>query len=74
VPSELAATTLELLAHLERHLIDEEAVLAANGGGEDAWWSPAGRQPSRALSSLLQSEPGGEGAGRPDAIPREPTS
>jgi iron-sulfur cluster repair protein YtfE (RIC family) len=28
VPAELAATTRELVAHLERHLSDEEAVLA----------------------------------------------
>lgn len=58
VPAELAATTLELLAHLERHLGDEEAVLAANGGGEDACGSPASLHPSQALSSVLDPRPG----------------
>jgi hypothetical protein len=32
VPAELAATTGELVAHLERHLGDEEAVLARDDG------------------------------------------
>ena len=32
VPAELAATTRELVAHLERHLGDEEAVLAREDG------------------------------------------
>jgi iron-sulfur cluster repair protein YtfE (RIC family) len=40
VPADLAATTLELLAHLERHLVNEEAVLAADGAGEDGRRSP----------------------------------
>ena len=62
VPAELAATTLELLAHLERHLSDEEAVLAASGGCEDSWRSPAGLQPSQALSSLLDPDPAADGA------------
>ena len=35
VPADLAATTLELLARLERHLVDEEAVLAANAACAD---------------------------------------
>jgi hypothetical protein len=33
VPAELAATTRDLLAHLERHLGDEEAVLAGGAYG-----------------------------------------
>jgi iron-sulfur cluster repair protein YtfE (RIC family) len=36
IPAELAATTRDLLAHLERHLSSEEAVLAANGGRGEA--------------------------------------
>jgi iron-sulfur cluster repair protein YtfE (RIC family) len=35
VPTDLAATTRDLLAHLERHLSDEEAVLMADGGPGD---------------------------------------
>lgn len=40
VPADLAATTLELLARLERHLVDEEAVLAANAACADRRRSP----------------------------------
>ena len=36
VPADLAATTRELLAHLERHLSDEEAMLAGAGRPDDA--------------------------------------
>ncbi|HEY6746267.1 MAG TPA: hemerythrin domain-containing protein [Mycobacteriales bacterium] len=36
IPAELARTTRDLLAHLERHLGSEEAVLAADGGRGEA--------------------------------------
>lgn len=36
IPADLAATTRDLLIHLERHLGSEEAVLAANGGQGDS--------------------------------------
>jgi uncharacterized protein (DUF2249 family) len=36
VPADLAATTRDLLAHLERHLSNEVAVLAAHGGPDQA--------------------------------------
>jgi hypothetical protein len=36
LPADLAATTLDLLAHLERHLGSEEAVLVAGEASSEA--------------------------------------
>jgi len=42
VPAELAAPIEDLLAHLERHLSDEEALLAGDDHGETAGWRGPG--------------------------------
>jgi hypothetical protein len=46
VPAHLAETTWDLLTHLERHLSNEEAVLA-DGGADASWRVEVGRRSAR---------------------------